>query len=340
MSATAERAPAAPFLAGLVPRQGVLAWLGGLGRIVVGSLLCLHPLTAVLVLGWLMRLMRSEAVLAREDLAEHGRIRRRAPLPNWLFGEASPSAPLAWRVAGALWSNLRWGLAALATIAAGTLPFTLLWLLSWWGGWENSFNKGYEQAWVGPVVGMAGVALALMLLARMPMALAHQAAEARMSAFFAGARVRQLIRLAGWRYVWLTALAVLAALPLFVLKSLPVFVEEWSPGFIERNPDEVETFARRYRFWASVYMLLALVYLRRRFARLEARAALRLEAGETASGPLAFAGWALRSVVLWVLWFGLVAQIYVGQFVNHQWASWLNPPLLGLPWLPPMGVAL
>lgn len=307
---TASTLPAAGF------GRGVLGRLAGLVRLAAAVVLALHPFGAVLVLGWLMRLMRDEEALARGRLGGAA-VPRRAALPRWLGLRT-------------LWMTLRDGVTALLTLLAGTLPFTALWLLAWWGGWENSFNKGYEQAWVGPVVALAGVGVALPLLARLPMALAHQAAEGRMSAFFARRRVAQLIRAAGWRYVALAAVATLAAMPLFALTALPTFVEGWRPGFADRGPEEIEAFVARYRLAATAYLVLALVALRRWAARLHARAALRLEAGPIGLG----AGWLLRTALLWALAFGLVAQVYVGQFANHQWVAWLLPPLQVLPFFP------
>ena len=318
-------------------RRGLFARLAGLGRLVVAVLLALTPVTAILVLGWLLRLMQREEALARAQLQRSGRRGRSAALPTWLCGGAEPAHNWRQRWFGGLAENIRSGIASLATVALGTLPFSLVWLLSWWGGWENSFNKGYEQAWVGPSLGLIGVAVALPLLARLPMALAHQAVEGRAAAFFRIREVRLLIRLAGWRYVWLAFLCVAAAFPLFVLKSAPVFVEQWRPGLLDRNLEEVEAFANSYRLWATAYLVAALVFLRRYAAGLHARAALKLVALPQSRTRSATLGGMLRAILLWIIWFGLVAQVFVGQFVSHQWVSWVNHPLIALPWLPPLG---
>ena len=177
------------------------ARLGGALRFVIGVLFCLTPVTALLALGWLTRMMRAEAAAARARLS--GTEGERASWPNWITAPQGEATGLS-RWGAALWWNLREGAATLAALIAGTTPFTLLILLGWWGGWENSFNKGYEQAWVGIVTTLAGYAVALPLLARLPMALAHMAVERRMSAFFAWGAVRRLIRAAGWRYVALS----------------------------------------------------------------------------------------------------------------------------------------
>jgi hypothetical protein len=321
-------------------RRSVRARLASLGRFAVGVVLCLTPATAILVLGWLMRLMQREDHYARERLqgARHG---GHGPhLPHWIMGETPGSSGLLTRWLGSLVDNLRNGLAAVVTLALGTLPFTLLWLFAWWGGWENSFNKGYEQAWVGRTIGFIGVAIALPLLARLPMALAHQAAEGTMSAFFAFRDVRKLIRAAGWRYVGLSLLFVLSALPLFVAKGAPVFVEQWSPGFSDRNAAEIEAFGRSYRLWATGYMLAALVLLRRASARVRARAMLAHAVAKTSPSLLCSIAAIAQSLVCGVVWFAFVVQIFIGQFLNHQWIAWLNHPFIALPWLPPLGAPL
>jgi hypothetical protein len=321
-------------------RHSLLAALASLARFAVGVILCLTPVTAIFVLGWLMRLMQRQEDYARRRMQGAARGEHAPRLPHWITSEAPDSAGRIARWFGSLLDNLRQGLAALVALALGTLPFTLLWLFAWWSGWDNSFNKGYEQAWVGRTIGLIGVAIALPLLARLPMALAHQAAEGRIGAFFAFREVRGLIRLAGWRYVGLSLLFVLAALPLFVAKGAPVFVEQWSPGFTERNAAEIEAFGRSYRFWATVYLLAALVFLRRASARLHARAALVLAAGNASPSLLSSIAAIARSLLLGIIWFALVVQIFVGQFLNHQWVAWLNHPLVALPWLPPLGAAL
>jgi len=333
--ASSESVPRAPrWIAALFGR------LASLVRFFVGVIFCLTPFTAVFVLGWIIRLMQREEAVTRERLEGVANASRRARLPRWIMSEAPTSSKGLGRWFGSLVDNLRFALAALVTIAAGTLPFTLLWLFSWWGGWENSFNKGYEQAWVGPTVGLIGVAVSLPLLARLPMALAHPAAEGRMGAFFAWRHVRRLIRAAGWRYIVFSFLFVTAAMPLFIAKSAPVFVEQWSPGFLDRNAEAVQDFAGGYRFLVAFYLLFMLLLLRRAAARLHARAALAIAQHEEKRARFFSLGTVLQALLLWVIWFGIVAQIYVGQFFSHQWVSWLNHPLVGLPWILPLGVTL
>ena len=57
-----------------------------------------------------------------------------------------------------LWLNLTIGAQAIFNTWVLTMPGCVLMLFSWYAGWHNSFNKGYEQAVVGPLTGFGGIA--------------------------------------------------------------------------------------------------------------------------------------------------------------------------------------
>ncbi|MEL6218988.1 MAG: hypothetical protein AAFR79_11050, partial [Pseudomonadota bacterium] len=120
------------------------------------------------------------------------------------------------------------------------------------------------------------------------------------------------------------------------LQALPTFVEGWRPGFSDRSPEEVEAFIAGYRLLATAYLLLVLIALRRMAARLHTRASLVLETHGARPFGL---GAAFRMGLVLACAFGVVAQIFVAQFLNHQWVVWLLPPLSGLPWFAPLAPA-
>ena len=39
------------------------------------------------------------------------------------------------------------------------------------------------------------------------------------------------------------------------------------------------------------------------------------------------------AIVVLPLWFVFVAEIYIAQFLNHDWLAWVNHPLIQLPWM-------
>ena len=113
------------------------------------------------------------------------------------------------------------------------------------------------------------------------------------------------------------------------------------------GPDQIEAIRLSMMLGLSAYSVLALWVLRSWAAGLYARAVARALAGPeadmwrtTALGhgdvggkrPWKLTHW-LRIVVLSVIWFGFSAQIFVAQFLNHDWHLWVTHPLLILPWI-------
>lgn len=324
-----------------MPRPSlILRWLAGLWSLALGSFLCISPITSVLVLGWLQGRARAHAfeVAGAADLR-----------PGWVLGARGRGWIV--RLLGGLATNIRRGTAALCSLFLMTVPFTGLWLTSWWAGWENSFNKGYEQSFVGPLVGLSGVAICLVVLAFLPLALAHQASEDRAFSAFELRRVRNVLTHTGWGYPVFVATMVLAALPLFAGRGLMVFIEQIVPGSAMFSMDEKAELMGQIAALKAIYVFLSLVLLRRWAAGIYARAALRAVAqdrtdlwagsamqelahpndGSTLKPSVALVRWVRFTLVL-ALWFGLVAQIYVGQFLNHDWVLWISHPYFLLPW--------
>ncbi|NNG02834.1 MAG: hypothetical protein HKM95_01875 [Inquilinus sp.] len=184
----------------------------------VGVLLCLTPVTAILVVGWSYRLMQRSTLRRWHRLSGFGadkagfhdfalgdgRTVEHVAWPNWLLGApdaewrgtAAPgrATRVLRRIAGSLWANLRTGFQASVNTALLVLPCGALWLLSWWGGWQNSFHKGYEQAWVGPLVGVLGIALFVLVMTYVPLAQARQASAGTWRAFWDFPLIRRLMR--------------------------------------------------------------------------------------------------------------------------------------------------
>lgn len=312
--------------------------IGKFGAYFIGILFCLTPPTAILVLGWLHHYMRGiiftslarrspdHKLISKANMAGLHQLGARR-LPHWIFSvpqNTHISAHQPKKFLGALRQNISTGLSVFLALSVATAPFSLLWLMSWWAGWENSFNKGYEQAWIGPSMGMLGVVFALIIFIYLPMALAHMAAHNHWRAFFEFKEVRGLIARAGWRYVALALVSVGAAVPLFGFKGLPVFIEQIRPGFELLSAQERQAFAHLWHLAEAVYIFSALLVLRWLSARIYIHALLREKR------PLLV----VRIIYFTLsagIWFGLVAQVFVGQFLNHHWLAWLNHPLILLP---------
>lgn len=284
-------------------------------NLILGTLLCLSPLTALLVLGWLTRRMK-----ARVD-AHRG---RPAIYPGWVLGPRGKGWIV--RLLGGLAANIRAGVMTATGLAALTLPFSMLWLGAWWAGWENSFNKGYEQSAVGPVTWLIGALIALPILAHLPMALVHAATEQRLGAFFEFRRIRSVTRAAGWRVPWLALMSVVVSVPFFGLRALPVFVEGIVPGFSEMPAAEQMQVAQIFGLAGAALCFAVLVFLRDRASGIYARAAG--SGGRTPSRAIT----ALWLVISCAIWAGLPLLLLFGQFMNYTPVLWLTHPVFLLPW--------
>lgn len=324
-----NRATGAAYGPGRLSRLGSLAANG-----VIGTLLCTGPVTAVVALGWLTR---RQGHLARDrfGLTEEA--------PGWLLGPREKGR-LA-RALGGLAANIRMGLLALTALLAWTLPFTLLWLGAWWAGWENSFNKGYEQAVVGPAVFLTGAFLAALILPALPFILAHLAAEDRLSAAFELRRLRSAIVQAGWRIPALVGLTTLAALPLAAARGLITTATDWAPWVQDLTVEEAAALNGQIALALAAWAFPATWVLRTLSARAYALAAPRaagLKPGlwDGAHATEAAVPASARSRLMTTLWYGaamaitlaLSFLILAGQFLDHAWWRWLFHPALTLPW--------
>lgn len=304
-------------------------------NLVVGSLLCLSPLTALLVLGWLTRRMAARVHVRLERPADHN---------GWVLGPRGQGWIV--RLLGGLASNIRAGVVSAAGLAALTLPFTMLWLGAWWAGWETSFNKGYEQSAVGPISWLIGAIIALPILAHLPLALAHASAEGRFGAFFEYRRIRSVFTAAGWRMAWLAFLSVGLCVTLLGLRALPVFIEGIVPGFADMTAAEQVQVAETFDVTGAALTFLIVLFLRDRASSIYALAAPRAARGRAAavwmdhaafrtacrghepSRPMA----ALWLVLSCVIWTGLPVLIVMSQFMNYAPVLWLTHPVFFLPW--------
>ncbi|MFV2052386.1 hypothetical protein [Aliiroseovarius sp. YM-037] len=311
-------------------------WLIGVLRdLLVGTVLCLSPLTALLALGWMTRRMGAT-------------VRRRWGKPNarpgWLIGPRDRG----WiaYLFGGFAANIRNGVIAAAGLALLCLPFTVLWLGAWWAGWENSFNKGYEQATIGPAVWFLGALISVPLLTHLPLALAHAAVEGRFAAFFEWRRIRSLAASSGWRIAWIALLSVALSVPFFGLRAIPVFIEGIVPEFADMTAAEQAQIAQLFDLAGAALAFVLIGFLRQRAANIYAIAVPRAANGRSAhlwtdhpalGVPIIGRAPSRAAAILWLviagmIWFGLPVLMVIGQFMNYDPVLWLTHPVFLLPW--------
>jgi len=314
----------------------LLMWLIGLLRdLTIGTLLCASPLTALIALGWQVRRMGATVRRRWSEPTEN---------PGWLMGRRDRGWTV-WALGG-LAANILSGITALVGLAALSLPFTVLWLGAWWVGWENSFNKGYEQAAVGPSVWFLASLVALPILTHLPFGLAHAAFEGKLSAFFEWRRIRSVVSSAGWRVAWLALMSGALCVPFFGMRAIPVFIEGVVPGFENMTHENQAQIAQWFDLFGAALAFVLVLFLRQRAACIYAIAVPRAAAGRFAH---LWVGHTAQRVVpvgrtptrvvstFWLLiacvvWFGLPALIVMGQFMNYDSLLWLTHPMFLLPW--------
>ena len=358
----------------------------------IGVVLCQNLLLSLLVVGWTYRLMqrsvfkgwwkRSEIRKRETGFADFlegaGATRPLLHWPNWFIrqnfsrrpGETGGvTAQLGDAVRSlfhSLYLNGKTGVEGLFNTWVLTLPGCALWLFAWFAGWNNSFHKGYELAWVGPTTGLLGVALFMAAMLYIPMAQARQAATGEWRSFYQLRVVRVLIRQRLRSTVLLAGLYSALSLPVTVLMTLPAFFDQMWPDLAELSDAEALAFLRVYYFRVALVAFPIYLVLKLAAARLYASAVIaalkrgRLEADDLSTDEravlerlellqepeprtrhvvLAAIGWTGTRVarvgaygLAVFLWFTFVAQIFIGQFLfYHPVGGWLNQPLVQLP---------
>jgi hypothetical protein len=359
-------------------------------KVFAGAVLCQFLPTSILAVGWTYRAMQRRALrtwqkhspLPQAELkalsGNDSLFREHAAWPNWFVQPRGIRGAAAkglvarlggWiRAAGAsLGENLRLGLLAIFNTSVVMIVPAILWELGWYAGWDNSFNKGYEQYYVGIAVSWIGIVMFLAAMLYLPMAQARQAVTGDWRAFYNLRTVWAVTRNAPVRAVLLAAAYSIVSLPIAITLILPNAFEKIAPSTVSMSDSELIQFLNRYYFRLAIYGFIAYVFVRWIAAGSYARtivelihtgrlkkedlagaerhalAVLRLDtAGEASKLHPAIAATLALSRPIWraavlggavFLWFTFVAQIYIREFlVYHPLQGFLNQPLVQLPW--------
>ncbi len=224
-----------------------------------------------------------------------------------------------------VWQRVKLGVAGGLTISSLALLPGILWAGAWYAGWDNSFNKGYEQAGVGPLIGVAGVLLFLLLMPYLQIAQARHDETLDWRCVY---RVRENLRIwagAPFSAALLPLAYALAGFGLFLLFSLPAFLPQMTQ-YVDVTEAEVAGRLQGWYFIGGVAFLAGLFAVKRLTAWVYRRASRNAER----VGRIRLV---LYPIVA-MLWFAVVAEIFIGQFLNyHGNVGWLNQPLMQLPFV-------
>lgn len=365
-------------------------------RILIGGLCCFTFIGGILVTGWTYRWMQGLVLRGwylRSRFREQGSFEDfcaswgpDAPVtrPRWFMQERMRSAlnrpdafgrqpsvgskMLRWLVLPwhSLWLNFKIGLQGLTGTFLLTGLGCLIMLFSWEFGWLNSFNKGYEQAFIGPLTGLLGIIIFIAAMFYVPMAQVHQAVTGEFRAFFDMRFVWRLIQARLSVYVFLAALIAFLSVPLEILKTAPVSFDDHFDFWSNASDAEVYRMLQNYFLICSFVLFLSLMIWRWLAARIYRSAVLKvLERGWITRAELhptlvlwldrlnvfpvptlesAGIAYVVKSgsrivyrrmlfVLLFFIWFGFIATVYVGEFFHYH-PGWglLNHSLVQLPY--------
>jgi len=301
---------APPVIKSSVTRPGVLRrGLFGSLKLFWGIAFTQSFLGSLMIVGWTYRLAqrcalkywwsRSEHAAKggrfEEFLAAQPQTREHLHWPNWF---AQPNFRQAIRrdketsflahlkqIAKAcflsLGRNAKLGAQAIINTWVLTMPACALWLFAWYDGWNNSFNKGYEQAAVGPLLGVFGVMLFITAMFYVQMAQMRHAAAGQWRAFYQFRLVWALIRQRWLGCTLLAALYAVMSAPVTILKIAPYFLYDSfaqkhgvDTGLTHPDPQQLIQFLNGYYFLAALVAFPAFVFLRFAAARIYAGALL------------------------------------------------------------------
>lgn len=355
-------------------------------RFVVGAVFVQSLVGAFIAYGWTVRTMRRWtlkrwwAKSACRDRDEHFRAfaARYEPeatsLPRWILGAPITATKgnrrirdYIARALGGLGSNIKSAALIYLPTVAFVMPAQVLWWFGWYAGWDNSFNKGYEQATVGVSIAVLGMVIFSLVMLYMPMAQARAAVTGDWRSFFDFGLTRRLIRTSWPKMLGLSVAYAAAAIPVmaftvFVVVGLPNAVE----GFSDFTNEEALVFMNAYYFRAGAVVLLCFLLVHRMGARVYADAVIRgladrtiapeelspyeretlevlghvpsespEERGKIVKLVTAAAKPIYRIpciIACFVVWFMVAFGVNVSSFFNYRGANgWLNHPLIELP---------
>jgi hypothetical protein len=368
-------------LPGRVWRSVIFVW-----KFAVGMVCCQSFLLSFLLVGWTYRFMqrvalkswwkRSGSPLAlAEFLASNDETRGHLSWPNWIvhqnFREMIRARPLQ-APFHSLWLNFRIGVAGAFNTFVLTLPGCALMLFGWYDGWNNSFNKGYEQFSVGPATSWFGIFLFAAAMLYVPMAQARQAITGEWRSFYQWHLVWRLVRLRWLQSLGIAAVYAVVAFPIFFLRSGAPYLQgqaaKMSAAEVMALPHEqIVQSLNQYFFGCALLVLPAFVFVRWLAARnyaaglaigirkglvaafglsdFERGTLARLNMVAPAPAPprhillrMAARVWrfGLRSaavLAIFLVWVIYVIELYVCQFFHYvPGVGWLNHCLVQLPW--------
>ncbi len=295
-----------------------------------------------------------------------------ATTPRFVFAEIGDEIPArfgrvrraARKLTGSLVKNLKIGLLGFGNTCVLVAPAEVLWIFGWFAGWHISFNKVYEQHTVGLAISWLGIAWFIAAMFYVPLAQARHAVTGEWKRFYDFRLIRTLVARHRLASLMLAAFYAVGSLPLLLFKFAPYSLGGMSAAMETLSNAALVARLNQYFFSTTFIAFPIYVAVRLLAARIYARAVVRAIADGAVqldalapferavlqrlgvTEPVAPAipepmvrrvprkAWRAGLVTATiVLWFAVVAQVYVSEFFVYRGArGWLNQPLVQLPW--------
>lgn len=261
-------------------------------HVLIGTVMTQAFLTSILALGWVQRSCRTVA-LRQWQRRSSASTAPPEPWPSWILAPGTQSQPRGkglfhrFQETG---STVRAGLKALVCLGVAILPGCLLWAFAWYDGWQNSFAKGYEHAFVGPSLFAVGTLLFVIAMLYVPLAQARLGATGSWRGFF---DVRTVWTLVKQRWMASFGLALVCTglnVPVSLLKTFPAVQTQAVENQIraaqkagkpippdlvhpaDLTPSEQLRYLKRYFLLSALYVFPAFVLVHFLAARIYASA--------------------------------------------------------------------
>lgn len=366
------------------PARSSRLWRGlvFIWKFAIGIICCQSLIFSIFLVGWTYRFMQRVALKvwwkrsgAETPLLDFLASNDHLSWPNWIVHQDFRETFRANKFKAlfhSLWMNFRLGVAGAFNTFVLTLPGCALMLFGWYDGWNNSFNKGYEQFSVGPATSWFGILIFAVAMLYVPMAQARQAITGEWRSFYQWGLVWRLVRLRWLQSLGIAAVYALVSFPILILRAGAPYIQGKANKMTAEQlmalpHDQVVQSLNLYYLWCALLILPAFVLVRWLAARnyaagtaiaikrgliaafglsdFERGALARLNMLEPAPAPprhilLRMAGrvwrFGLRSAAItaiFLVWVIYIFELYVCQFFHYiPGVGWLNHCLVQLPW--------
>ncbi len=261
--------------------------LDSIVKFILGVFLCINPLTAPLVMGWLLGYMRNKSiqVLVKKSADKpvcfgYKGLENKHILywPNWSWvsnedgceNKKSRIRRFVGHYFGAVKHHYKNGLLAILNMWLLTFPLCLLWLLMWNTGHDMNFNKSYEEIGLPVFTSFASILCFSFLMMYLPIAQARQALHDNWRRFFDFKVIMRIARQVRFRLLFMAMLYGLGSIGLILMTKVLVADFEAIYGLDMEDTKAVKDAVFGHYMMIAFFFFAGIVFLKRMSAKIYA----------------------------------------------------------------------